>query len=71
MTLPSDVLSPASRSFGMGVFFTIYYAIMMVGPRISGGLAEAADDAGMAILAGAVMSLAAAGALALFRRSTP
>jgi len=71
ITLPSDVLSPASRSFGMGVFFTIYYAIMMVGPRISGGLAEAADDAGMAILAGAVMSLAAAGALALFRRSTP
>jgi MFS family permease len=71
MTLPSDVLSPASRSFGMGVFFTIYYATMMVGPRISGGLAEAADDAGMAILAGAVMSLTAAGALALFRRSTP
>lgn len=71
MTLPSDVLSPASRSFGMGVFFTIYYAMMMVGPRIGGGMAEAADDAGMAILAGAVMSLAAAGALAAFRRSAP
>jgi len=71
MTLPSDVLSPASRSFGMGVFFTIYYAIMMVGPRISGGLAETADDAGIAILAGAVMALLAAGSLALFRRSIP
>lgn len=71
MTLPSDVLSPASRSFGMGVFFTIYYATMMVGPRVAGGLAEAADDAGMAILAGAVMALLAAGSLALFRRSIP
>ena len=71
MTLPSDVLSPESRSFGMGVFFTIYYATMMVGPRVAGGLAEAADDAGMAILAGAVMALLAAGSLALFRRSIP
>ena len=71
MTLPSDVLSPESRSFGMGVFFTIYYATMMVGPRVAGGLAEAADDAGMAILAGAVMALLAAGSLALFRRTIP
>ena len=71
MTLPSDVLSPASRSFGMGVFFTIYYATMMVGPRVAGGLAEAADDAGMAILAGAVMALLGAGSLVLFRRSIP
>lgn len=70
MTLPGDVLTPASRAFGMGIFFTIYYAVMMVGPRIVGGLADAAGDAGVAIMAGAVMSLAAALALVLFRRST-
>lgn len=69
MTLPSDVLTSASRSFGMGVFFTIYYAVMMIGPRIGGGLADAANDAGMAILTGVVMSFGAALSLALFRRT--
>ncbi len=63
MTLPAEVLSPKSRALGMGVFFSIYYALMMVGPRIGGGIAESADDAGAAILAGAVMSLIAAVAL--------
>ena len=70
MTLPGDVLSPKSRSLGMGVFFTIYYVAMMVGPRLGGGLADAAGDAGMAILTGAGMSLAAAVSLLLFRRAT-
>ena len=67
MTLPAEVLSPKSRALGMGVFFSIYYALMMVGPRIGGGIAESADDAGAAILAGAVMSLIAAVALLGFR----
>ncbi len=69
MTLPAEVLSPASRSFGMGIFFTIYYGLMMVAPRIGGGLAEAADDAGMAILFGAFMSIVAAASLVAFRLS--
>ncbi|PXW72517.1 putative MFS family arabinose efflux permease [Loktanella sp. PT4BL] len=70
MTLPGDVLTPKSRSLGMGVFFTIYYVVMMVGPRFGGGLADAAGDAGMAILAGAGMSFAAAVCLLFFRRAT-
>lgn len=68
MTLPSQVLTPQSRSFGMGVFFAIYYGVMMIGPRVVGGMAEAAEDAGLAITAGAVMSLGAIAALGLFRR---
>lgn len=68
MTLPAQVLTPASRSFGMGVFFAIYYGVMMIGPRVVGGMAEAAEDAGLAITAGAVMSLGAIAALGLFRR---
>lgn len=67
MTLPADVLSPGARAFGMGVFFTIYYILMMIGPRIGGGIAQAAEDAGMAIIVGAVMSLIAAAALVGFR----
>jgi MFS family permease len=68
MTLPAEVLSPQSRAIGMGVFFTIYYALMMFGPRVGGGVAEATNDAGAAILVGAAMSLVAAIALGAFRR---
>lgn len=67
MTLPAEVLSPKSRALGMGVFFSIYYALMMVSPGIGGGIAEASSDAGAAILVGAAMSLAAACALLGFR----
>ena len=67
MTLPSEVLSEKARAFGMGVFFTIYYALMMFAPRIGGGLAEASGDAGHAILTGAVMSFLGAVALVAFR----
>ncbi|SIT91297.1 hypothetical protein SAMN05421665_3311 [Yoonia rosea] len=66
MTLPGDVLTPKSRSLGVGVFFTISYVVMMVGPRLGGGLA----DAGMMIIAGAVMSFAAAVCLLFFSRAT-
>ena len=68
MTLPAEVLSQKVRAFGMGIFFTIYYALMMVAPRLGGGLAEASGDAGQAILIGAVMAFLAALSLMAFRR---
>ena len=67
MTLPAEVLSPTVRAFGMGIFFTVYYVMMMIAPRIGGGLAEASGDAGQALLAGAVMALLAASSLVAFR----
>ncbi len=70
MTLPSAVLPPEARSFGMGVFFTIYYVVMMVAPRIAGGIAETRGDTGLALLLGAVMALASILALGLFRRAS-
>lgn len=69
MTLPSQVLPPRARSFGMGVFFTVYYAIMMVAPAVAGGMAERAGDAGVAFMLGAVMLGVCLGALVLFRRA--
>jgi len=71
MTLPAEVLTPQSRAFGMGVFFTVYYALMMVAPRVGGGIADATQDAGAAIIAGAAMSFGAAVALFMFRRTGP
>jgi len=69
MTLPSLVLPPESRTFGMGVFFTVYYAVMMVAPRIAGGLADRTGDAAVAFHAGAAMAVAGIVALEAFRRS--
>lgn len=69
MTLPAEALPEAARAFGMGVFFTVYYLLMMIAPRIGGGMAEASGDAGQAILVGAGMSFCGAVALIAFRRS--
>ena len=67
MTLPNIVLHPGARIYGMGIFFTVYYVMMMIAPRIGGGLAEASGDAGQALLVGAVMALLAASSLVAFR----
>ena len=38
MSLPARVLAPATRSIGMGMFYTVYYAAMMLGPVIGGAM---------------------------------
>jgi MFS family permease len=35
MSLPARVLGPETRAIGMGVFYTLYYAAMMLGPAIA------------------------------------
>ena len=32
MSLPARVLQPQTRAIGMGIFYTVYYAAMMLGP---------------------------------------
>ncbi|NNE86931.1 MAG: MFS transporter [Silicimonas sp.] len=68
MTLPSVVLSPETRAFGMGVFFSIYYGVMMIAPRIAGSLADASADVSTALLSGVAAALGCVAALWLFRR---
>jgi len=56
LSLPARVLQPATRAIGMGVFYTLYYATMMLGPVVAGacakwtGSAAAAFDFGAAVL---------------------
>jgi MFS family permease len=56
MSLPTHVLEQRTRSIGMGVFYTVYYAGMLAGPTIGGklatwvGTATAALDFGAAAL---------------------
>ncbi len=36
MALSGEAMRPESRAFGMGIFFTIYYAVMSAGPPLAG-----------------------------------
>jgi MFS family permease len=58
MSLPARVLQPATRALGMGVFYTLYYATMMLGPVVGGAFAKWAGSASAAFDFGAAMILA-------------
>lgn len=68
MTLPSLVLPPAMRSYGVGVFWTVYYLVMMLAPPVAGFVAERAGSVGAALLTGCVFCAVSIVALLLFRR---
>ncbi len=40
MSLPARVLQPETRAIGMGMFYTVYYAAMMLGPVIGGACGQ-------------------------------
>jgi predicted MFS family arabinose efflux permease len=70
MSLPARVLAPETRAIGMGVFYTLYYAAMMLGPAIAGRLAKWSGSAAAALDLGALAVLACPLLLWLFRRIT-
>ena len=57
MSLPMRVLNQKTRSIGMGVFYTVYYAGMLAGPAIGGKLATWAGTATAALDFGAAALL--------------
>jgi predicted MFS family arabinose efflux permease len=58
LSLPARVLQPATRAIGMGLFYTIYYAAMMLGPVVGGACAKWAGSAAAAFDFGAAVLLA-------------
>lgn len=58
MSLPARVLRPETRAIGMGIFYTLYYGTMMLGPVIAGALAKWAGSAAAALDFGAALLLA-------------
>jgi predicted MFS family arabinose efflux permease len=58
MSLPARVLQPGTRAIGMGIFYTVYYAAMMLGPVIGGAAAKWTGSAGAAFDVGAIALLA-------------
>ena len=57
MSLPARVLQPQTRAIGMGVFFTMFFGCMMLGPVIGGALAKWTGSAAAAFDFGAAMIL--------------
>ncbi|AZO08772.1 MULTISPECIES: MFS transporter [unclassified Mesorhizobium] len=68
MSLPARVLERKTRSIGMGIFFTVFYAGMPVGTTIGGRLSTSIGTASAALDFGAVMLLVCPVILWLFRR---
>jgi MFS family permease len=60
MSLPARVLGPETRSVGMGIYFTVYYAGMFVAPAAAGWLAARLGGASAAFDFGAAAVLCAA-----------
>jgi MFS family permease len=57
MSLPARVLRPETRAIGMGIFYTLYYGTMMLGPVIGGALAKWTGSAATALDFGAALAL--------------
>ncbi|GGA34331.1 MFS transporter [Neptunicoccus cionae] len=45
VALAGQALRPQVRAFGMGIFFTVYYAIMLVIPPVAGAIRDATGNA--------------------------
>ncbi|NPD21247.1 MFS transporter [Alterinioella nitratireducens] len=55
MTLPAAVLDPATRALGMGLFFTLYYGVTLIGPVLGGWLAALTGSAASSFDAAVVL----------------
>jgi MFS family permease len=69
MSLPARVLEPATRALGMGIFYTLYYAAMTLGPIVAGAAAKWTGSAAAAFDFGAAVVLACPLLLWLFNHS--
>jgi MFS family permease len=58
LSLPARVLKPQTRAIGMGIFYTLYYGTMMLGPVVAGACAKWTGHAASAFDFGAAVLLA-------------
>lgn len=68
LSLPARVLAPHTRAIGMGIFYTVHYATMMLGPPIAGAASKWSGSAVAAFDFGALVLLACPPLLWLFDR---
>jgi MFS family permease len=58
LSLPARILKAQTRAIGMGIFYTLYYATMMLGPVVAGALAKSTGSAAAALDFGAAVIMA-------------
>jgi MFS family permease len=58
LSLPARVLKPETRAIGMGIFYILYYATMMLGPVVAGACSKWSGSAGAAFDVGGAVLLA-------------
>jgi MFS family permease len=68
LSLPARMLQPETRAIGMGVFYTFFYAGMMLGPVIAGDAAKWTGSVAAAIDIGAAAFVACPMLLWVFNR---
>jgi predicted MFS family arabinose efflux permease len=67
MALTGEAMAPQRRAFGMGVFFSLYFVIMTLGPPLAGWLFDRSGDAFTPILFAVALFVAAALVFRCFR----
>ncbi|WP_306258978.1 CynX/NimT family MFS transporter [Pararhizobium sp. IMCC21322] len=70
MSLPSRILLAGNRAIGMGVFFTIFYMFVVLGPLAAGYLADLSGRISIAFDIGTLMLIACIVLLMIFRHQT-
>ena len=66
MALTGEAMAPQRRAFGMGVFFSIYFVLMSLGPPLAGWLYDASRDPFVSLQFGVVLFVGSAAAFWLF-----
>jgi MFS family permease len=64
--LPALALAPENRGPGLGIFYTLYYAGMAIGPALAGFSRDLTERAEAPLLFGGAMFIVAALFLVLF-----
>lgn len=68
MAMAGEAMRPEQRAFGMGVFFTVYYAIMMAAPPIAGAVLDATGNASASVVFGMILFATVVPAAFAFRQ---
>ena len=70
MSLPSRILQPGNRAIGMGVFYTLFYGVVVLAPTAGGYLADLSGRISITFDGGAAMLIASIILLLVFRHQT-
>ena len=72
VSMPGYILPPQARAFGTGIFYSIYYVLMMIAPPLAGAIADHLENINSTFVMGSVlMGLAIVALFAFGRTASP